>query len=922
MNIAQATNNNCGQAKLKYSRDYLLSILRNNVKNLHVNRSTRKTIWNFRLWNFSRIKFINRFVKLRQSTQFKWPSILCGNLQSMKNKFDEVNEIIHCNNCDINVFTESWLNDSVNYSISSVVGYNQFRLDRSSKGGGGIIAHIRSSIKVSVIQFSNDENFEILPLLLDKTSHLLICLYHPYWQDINAHENTIDKFFQIISSVQEFSKRKLKISILGDFNGLVQHMNIISDSFCLENVVTFPTRGNRTLDCCFTSKTANYTCVQLAPAGKSDHCIFKCISNKPTSSCNVQTTSIPDFSPLNRLLFHQMMLDLQFEIPDVISDVLSLNLYFDTLLATICSLFDYCFPRRTIKLYNSLPWINNTIRHLIRKRDVAFRRKNYTLFKHYRSKVKSSIAVAKRNYCSTIKTLSSKNSWKRINTVISTNNKLDASLNTISAQMLLDHFTSIKSFENPSMLNFIPECNDEFINLSEDEVLYSISQCSKGGGVPFLPGWIFTNYSLCLVKPLTVIFQASLNLGHLPNNMKIAKITPVPKVKSPESVSDYRPISCTSPFLKILERIVMKRWLSPLITEDHFSDQFAFIPLPGRGCVSALTTIYSRCISLLDNQHEGSLLFIDFSKAFDRASTFAIIDSLIKLGASYLCITWIYNFLQDRQVFVSYNNISSSFTTISGGTPQGSIISPVLFSILLHTLKPTTTSCTFYKYADDLTILHHIQSTSQQSDIHFEINNLMSWCNSNSMVINEKKTQLMILSRKKSKFVPSIKINNINIKSTNSVKLLGLHLTDDLKWGTQVSHSIISASKLFYSIIVLKRTKMDPALLFRIYSLLVRPLLTYSCITTINMPQQLFSKLLKAEKCFLRIIRYTPNFTLKDHINHLVYNFVQSVKKYPEHPFRQLLITNDTSKTRSRRSLISPHFKTTLMQKSVFNHFL
>lgn len=198
----------------------------------------------------------------------------------------------------------------------------------------------------------------------------------------------------------------------------------------------------------------------------------------------------------------------------------------------------------------------------------------------------------------------------------------------------------------------------------------------------------------------------------------------------------------------------------------------------------------------------------------------------------------------------------------------------------------------------------------------------MSWCNSNSMVINEKKTQLMILSRKKSKFVPSIKINNINIKSTNSVKLLGLHLTDDLKWGTQVSHSIISASKLFYSIIVLKRTKMDPALLFRIYSLLVRPLLTYSCITTINMPQQLFSKLLKAEKCFLRIIRYTPNFTLKDHINHLVYNFVQSVKKYPEHPFRQLLITNDTSKTRSRRSLISPHFKTTLMQKSVFNHFL
>ena len=75
--------------------------------------------------------------------------------------------------------------------------------------------------------------------------------------------------------------------------------------------------------------------------------------------------------------------------------------------------------------------------------------------------------------------------------------------------------------------------------------------------------------------------------------MKIGKITPVPKVSHPKSVNDFRPITTISPIYKILERIVMEKWLKPIMPIKKLQDQFALVFLKGRGCTSALTAIYS-----------------------------------------------------------------------------------------------------------------------------------------------------------------------------------------------------------------------------------------------------------------------------------------------------------------------------------------
>jgi len=58
-----------------------------------------------------------------------------------------------------------------------------------------------------------------------------------------------------------------------------------------------------------------------------------------------------------------------------------------------------------------------------------------------------------------------------------------------------------------------------------------------------------------VVKPLTYIFNLSLQIGIFPDSMKIAKVIPIFKNGDTHSFSNYRPISLLSQFSKILEKL-------------------------------------------------------------------------------------------------------------------------------------------------------------------------------------------------------------------------------------------------------------------------------------------------------------------------------------------------------------------------------
>jgi len=80
-----------------------------------------------------------------------------------------------------------------------------------------------------------------------------------------------------------------------------------------------------------------------------------------------------------------------------------------------------------------------------------------------------------------------------------------------------------------------------------------------------------------LSKPLSMIFNKSIQEGIVPDDLKIAKIIPIYKSEDKKLVSNYRPISVLPAFSKIIERLVYNRLLDFIDQHNTLSSsQYGF----------------------------------------------------------------------------------------------------------------------------------------------------------------------------------------------------------------------------------------------------------------------------------------------------------------------------------------------------------
>ena len=121
------------------------------------------------------------------------------------------------------------------------------------------------------------------------------------------------------------------------------------------------------------------------------------------------------------------------------------------------------------------------------------------------------------------------------------------------------------------------------------------------------------------------------------------------------------------------------------------------------------------------------------------------------------------------------NNFSGCFPT-DNGVPQGSILSPLLFSILMMGL-PKFDQIHVLQYADDLSIFTVDDSLDSAVDrIQDSISRLNTWLHSIGLNINESKTNFMIFTRIRITQVPTLSLNNTNINFITTIKFLGVFL--------------------------------------------------------------------------------------------------------------------------------------------------
>ena len=57
---------------------------------------------------------------------------------------------------------------------------------------------------------------------------------------------------------------------------------------------------------------------------------------------------------------------------------------------------------------------------------------------------------------------------------------------------------------------------------------------------------------------------------------KSSFVTPVPKKTKPATLSDFRPISVTPILSRLTEKLLVRKWIKPIISTSNYVDQFGF----------------------------------------------------------------------------------------------------------------------------------------------------------------------------------------------------------------------------------------------------------------------------------------------------------------------------------------------------------
>jgi len=228
------------------------------------------------------------------------------------------------------------------------------------------------------------------------------------------------------------------------------------------------------------------------------------------------------------------------------------------------------------------------------------------------------------------------------------------------------------------------------------------------------------------------------------------------------AAKSYRPISLASFILKTLERYIRQRVLRD--TSLH-RNQHAY--LPTRSCITALHNL------VMAIKEIALAAFMDIEGAFAN-----------KHGVDVSITKWINSMLQSRIIRA---NLLSEVREITAtrGCPQGGVLSPLLWSLVVDELLTKLTQEGYYiqSYADDIAIVVFGKFPNTVTDLMNrglrEINN---WCKKEGLGVNPQKTIIVPFTRKNLRCIGPVRYQNINLKLSESAKYLGLTLDRKLTW--------------------------------------------------------------------------------------------------------------------------------------------
>ena len=316
---------------------------------------------------------------------------------------------------------------------------------------------------------------------------------------------------------------------------------------------------------------------------------------------------------------------------------------------------------------------------------------------------------------------------------------------------------------------------------------------------------------------------------------KEAVVLPILKPGTdPTNPQSYRPISLTSVMCKIMERMITNR-LVWFLERNNLINNAQSAYRKARSTLDQLSRLHDSIHKAINNKSFTVGIFIDFSRAYDMLWKDGLLSKLRNMGITGNIYNYINDFLTERSLRVKIGNTLSENFRLQNGTPQGSVISPILFLLMINDMPASNDNKTMCSlYADDSALW----KTGKNLNFIFielqkQMNKISKWCNKWGFKINEEKTVMMIFTRKSiSKYSNlNIKINNKVIKIVDKVKFLGLIFDPRLTWKEHIKHlADKSKSKInLLRSLTGQNWGASKKSLLAIYRTLIRSRLEYGC---------------------------------------------------------------------------------------------
>ena len=419
---------------------------------------------------------------------------------------------------------------------------------------------------------------------------------------------------------------------------------------------------------------------------------------------------------------------------------------------------------------------------------------------------------------------------KKDNTFTRTAKEVAEELNNQYFSVFTDEDTSNIPNITPKPLTTLPL---EKFTVTQESVTKALKnlRTDKSPGIDGIHPRPLKELADVLAKPVTMIFQKSLQRGELPRSWLDAVVSPIFKKGQRNLAVNYRPVSLLCILCKLLESLITPQIVEH-IKKNHLAckEQHGFTT--GKSTTTNLLEALNMWSEAMMHGIPVDILFLDYSKAFDSVPHRRLVRQVESFGINGEALSWIDAFLSDRRQQVRANGALSDFKPVKSGVPQGSILGPVLFTLYVNDI-PAQLKSLISMYADDTKVYTALVSESSLTSLKSDLRTLETWAKTMQMKFHPEKCKVMHLGRTNPKTTYHMKTEEGGYHELEEVEVekdLGVEVDNKLKFSNHIQSKVNKANKVLGC---LKYTfkNLNKEVFTLLYKALVRPHLEYaSCV--------------------------------------------------------------------------------------------